>query len=88
MGDFFMVVIWALGGFVWGAVYGRMKNQRVEDDLRIKLAELSAQNRLMHRLQARMESKCLRRDRTQTHEGVTRPAESPRIRTWRLPCDQ
>ncbi len=69
MGDFFMMVIWALGGFVWGAVYGRIKNQRVEDDLRIKLAELSAQNRLMHRLQDRMESKCLRRDRAQPHDS-------------------
>lgn len=57
MGDFLLVVIWTLGGFVWGAIYGRMKGQKAEDELRIKIAELNAQNRLMQRLQDRIDSK-------------------------------
>jgi hypothetical protein len=57
MGDFLLVVIWTLGGFVWGAMYGRMKGQKAEDELRIKIAELNAQNRLMQRLQDRIDSK-------------------------------
>jgi len=47
MNDLLLMVLWVLAGFVWGAMYGRMKGQKAEDELRIKIAELNAQNRLI-----------------------------------------
>lgn len=57
MEDALLMILWVLGGFVWGVAYGRMKGQKAEDELRIKIAELNAQNRLMQRLQDRIDSK-------------------------------
>lgn len=57
MEDVLLMVVLVLGAFVWGVSYGRMKGQQAEDELRIKIAELNAQNRLMQRLQDRIDSK-------------------------------
>lgn len=53
MEDVLLIVIWVLGAFVWGAAYGRMKGQKAEDELRIKIADLTQQVRI---LKKRMES--------------------------------
>lgn len=57
MGDYVHIAFWIVWTFIFGATYGRMKGQKAEDELRMKIAELNAQNRLMQRLQDRIESK-------------------------------
>jgi len=47
MEDALLMILWVLGGFVWGVAYGRMKGQKAEDELRIKIADLTQQVRIL-----------------------------------------
>ena len=49
MEDVLLMVVLVLGAFVWGVAYGRMKGQQAEDELRIKIADLTQQVRILNK---------------------------------------
>ena len=49
MGEFLHIAFWVVCAFVWGAAIGRMKGQEAEDELRIKISDLTATNRILRK---------------------------------------
>jgi len=57
MAEYVSLIVMAVLGFCTGCLYAGMKSQRKLDELALKVAELNAQNRLMQRIQDRIDSK-------------------------------
>lgn len=57
MTEYVSLLVMGVLGFCTGYLYAGMKSQRKLDELAMKVTELNAQNRLVKRLQDRIESK-------------------------------